>query len=59
MTLYKKIEDNEQLTKDELHEKIENVLVDRADKSSEGKSSKQTFIENQFVLGQFYFETVI
>jgi hypothetical protein len=54
-----KIEHDETLTKEELFEKIELLLIQRELDSSDKKSKNFKFYhENRFVLGQFYFEAV-
>lgn len=54
-----KIDADENLTKEELFNKIEKLLKERELSSSDLKSKNHMFhAENRFILGHFYFETV-
>ena len=51
--------DNVSLSRAELYEKVENLLMERVASSSDVKSKNHKFhAENQFILGQFFYESV-
>ena len=57
---YLKIEENENLSPNELYEKLEIVLIERTKPVDENnrKINPKVLVENRFILGQFYFEAV-
>lgn len=60
-TLAEQIQSNENLTKAELYEKLELLLVERTKSIDENnrKLNPKKVIENRFILAQFYFDSVI
>lgn len=60
LLLYLKIEENENLSQNELYEKLEIVLIERTKPVDENnrKINPKVLVENRFILGQFYFEAV-
>lgn len=60
-TLAEQIQSNESLTKSELCEKLELLLVERTKSIDENnkKLNPKKVIENRFILAQFYFDSVI